>query len=46
MLLTILRRSCTWNDGKGDLTNEEIKAFDAGKEYENGYDKVNAGLNG
>ena len=26
-------------DGKGDLTHEEILAFDAGKEYENGYDK-------
>ena len=29
-------------DGKGDLTLEEIRAFDAGKEYENGYAKVNA----
>ena len=31
-------------DGKGDLTYEEIRTFDAGKEYENGYNKVNAGL--
>ena len=30
-------------DGKGDLTHEEILEYDAGKEYENGYDKVNAG---
>lgn len=30
-------------DGKGDLTKEEIQAYDAGKEYENGYDKVHAG---
>ena len=29
-------------DGKGDLTYEEICEYDAGKEYENGYDKVNA----
>lgn len=28
-------------DGKGDLTYEKIRAFDAGKEYENGYDRVN-----
>ena len=27
-------------DGKGDLTCEEICAYDAGKEYENGYAKV------
>ena len=30
-------------DGKGDLTAAEITAFDAGKEFENGYDAVNAG---
>ena len=30
-------------DGKGDLTAPEIAAFDAGKEFENGYDAVNAG---
>ena len=28
-------------DGKGDLTREEIRSYDAGKEYENGYDRVN-----
>ena len=26
-------------DGKGDLTKEEIAAYDAGREYENGYSK-------
>ena len=26
-------------DGKGDLTNEEIRTYDAGKEYENGYER-------
>ncbi len=30
-------------DGKGDLTSEEIRTFDAGKKYENGYDKANRG---
>ena len=29
-------------DGKGDLTCEEILAYDDGKEYENGYNRVNA----
>ena len=28
-------------DGKGDLTYEQILAFDAGKAYENGYARVN-----
>ena len=28
-------------DGKGDLTAAEIAAFDAGREFENGYDAVN-----
>ena len=27
-------------DGKGDLTAEEIRSFDMGKEYENGYAKT------
>ena len=26
-------------DGKGDLTKEEIQAFDEGREYEDGYEK-------
>ena len=29
-------------DGKGDLTAAEIAAFDAGREFENGYAAVNA----
>lgn len=28
-------------DGKGDLSKEDILSFDSGKEYENGYAKVN-----
>ena len=29
-------------DGKGDLSAPEMAAFDAGREFENGYDAVNA----
>ena len=30
-------------DGKGDLSADEIAAFDAGREFENGYAAANAG---
>lgn len=28
-------------DGKGDLTNAELAAFDSGRDYENGYARLN-----